>query len=70
MYVMEFPFNKVVSVYSTAYYRIKKSTTDALLELHAFSRSFENFGKCPGKTLLWSYFKQTESLQITASSLT
>ena len=36
MYVIEFPFNKVASVYSTAYYRIKKSTTDALLELHAF----------------------------------
>ena len=36
MYVKEFPFNKVVRVYSTAYYRIKKSTTDALLELQAF----------------------------------
>ena len=36
MYVIEFLFNKVVSVYSTAHYRIKKSTTDAFLELQAF----------------------------------
>ena len=36
MYVIEFPFNKIVRVYSTAYYRLKKSTTDTFLELQAF----------------------------------
>ena len=37
MYVIEFPFNKIVRVYSsTAYYGLKKSTTDAFLELQAF----------------------------------
>ena len=56
MYVIEFPFNKIVRLYSTAYYRLKKSTTDTFLELQPFERSFENFGKCPGKTLLWSSF--------------
>ena len=70
IYVIEFPFNKTVRVYSTAYYRLKKSTTDTFLELQAFERSFENFGKCQGKTLFWSSFKQNASLQITASSLT
>ena len=70
MYVIEFPFTKTVRVYSTAYYRHKKSTTDTFLELQVFKRSFENFGKCPGKTLLWGFFKQITSLQITASSLT
>ena len=35
MYVVEFPFNKIVRLYSTAYYRIKKSTTDTFLELKA-----------------------------------
>ena len=69
MCVIEFPFNKIVSVYSTAYYRLKKSTTDTFLELQAFKRNFENFGKCPGKTLSWSSFKQIASLKITASSL-
>ena len=70
MFVIEFPFNKIVRVYSTARYRLKKSASETFLELQAFSRSFENFGKCPGKTLLWSSFKQIASLQITASSLT
>ena len=56
MYVIEFPFNKIVKLYSTAYYRLKKSATDTFLELQAFERSFENFSKCPGKTLLWSSF--------------
>ena len=70
MYVIEFPFNKIVRVYSTAYYRLKNSTTDTFLELRAFQRSFENFGKCPEKTLLWSSLKQIASLQITASSFT
>ena len=28
MYVIEFPFNKIVRLQSTAYYRIKNSTTD------------------------------------------
>ena len=70
MYVIEFPFTKTVRVYSTAYYRHKKSTTDTILELQVFWSSFENFGKCPGKTLSWSSFEQIASLQITASSLT
>ena len=38
MYAIEFPFNKIVRLYSTAYYRIKKSTTDTLLELQVFLR--------------------------------
>ena len=54
MYVIELPFNKIVRLYSTAYYRLEKSTTYTFLELQAFEKSFENFGKCPGKTLLWS----------------
>ena len=28
MYMIEFPFTKIVRVYSTAYYRLKKSTAD------------------------------------------
>ena len=36
MYVIEFLFNKIVRVYSTAYYRLKKSTTDTFLELQSF----------------------------------
>ena len=36
MYVIDFPFNKIVRVYSTAYYRLKKSTTFIFLELQAF----------------------------------
>ena len=36
MYVIEFSFNKIVRVYSTAYDRLKKSTTDTFLELQAF----------------------------------
>ena len=36
MYVIEFPFTKIVRVYSTAYYQHKKSTTDTFLELQAF----------------------------------
>ena len=36
MYVIEFPFNKIVRLHSTAYYRIKKSTTDTFMELQAF----------------------------------
>ena len=70
MYVIEFPFTKIVRVYSTAYYRLKKSTTDTFLELQNFWWSFKNFGKCPGKTLLWNSFKQIASVLITASSLT
>ena len=70
MYVIEFPFTKIVRVYSTAYYRLKKSTTDTFLELQDFCWSFKNFGKCSGKTLLWSSFKQIASVLITASSLT
>ena len=70
MYEIEFPFTKTVRVYSTAYYRHKKSTTDTFLELQVFKSSFENFGKCPRKTLLGSSFKQIASLQITTSSLT
>ena len=70
MYVIEFPFTKIVRVYSTAYYRLKKSTTDIFLELQDFWWSFKNFGKCPGKALLWSSFKQIASVLITASSLT
>ena len=62
MYVIEFSFNKMVRVYSTAYYRLKKSTTDTFLELQPFQRSFENFGKCPVKSLLWISFKQIASL--------
>ena len=30
MYVIEFPFTKIVRIHSTAYYRLKKSTTDWL----------------------------------------
>ena len=56
MYVIEFPFNKIVRLYSTVYYRLKKSTTDTFLELQAFERSLENFEKCLGKALLWSSF--------------
>ena len=56
MYVIELPFNKIVRLYSTAYYQIKKSTTDTFLELQTFYTSFENFGKCPRKALLWSSF--------------
>ena len=70
MYVIEFSFNKIARVFSTAYYRLKKSTTDTFFGFAGFLRSFENFGKCPGKTLLWRSFKQIASLQITASSLT
>ena len=36
MYVIKFPFTKIVRVYSTAYYGLKKSTTDTFLELQAF----------------------------------
>ena len=36
MYVIEFPFNKIVRVYSKAYYRLKKSPTDTFLELLVF----------------------------------
>ena len=69
MYVIEFPFNKIVRVYSTAYYRLKKSTTDTFLELQAFCWSFKNFGKCPGKTLLWSSFKQIASFHLALPSM-
>ena len=50
MEVIVFPFIKIVKVYSTAYYRLKRSSADTFLELQAFYRSYENFGKCPGKT--------------------
>ena len=66
MNVIEFPFNKIVRVYSTAYYRLAYKYFSGVA---GFLRSFENFGKCSGKTLLWSYFKQIASLQITASSV-
>ena len=36
MYVIELPFNKILRLHSATYYRIKKSTTDAFLELQAF----------------------------------
>ena len=35
MFVIEFPYTKIVRAYSTAYYRLKKSTTDNFLELQA-----------------------------------
>ena len=35
MYEIEFPFTKTVRVYSTAYYRHKKSTTDTFTEAGA-----------------------------------
>ena len=41
MYVAELPFNKIVRVYSTAYYRLKRSTTDTFLELQAFKGVLE-----------------------------
>ena len=41
MYVIEFPFTKIVRVYSTAYYRFKKSTTDTFLELQVFYMSLK-----------------------------
>ena len=66
MYVIEFPFNEIVRVFPTVYYRFKKSITDTFLELQAFYRSFGNFGKFPGKTLSWSSFKQIANYQITA----
>ena len=52
MYVIEFPFNKIVRLYSTAYYRLQKSTTDTFLELQPFERSFENFKKYPGRNVV------------------
>ena len=36
LYVIEFPFTKIVRIYSRAYHRLKKSTTHAFLELQAF----------------------------------
>ena len=53
MYVIEFPFNKIVRLYSTAYYRLK-NPIQILSGVAGFLKSVENFGKCPGKTLLWS----------------
>ena len=53
MYVIEFPFNKVVRLHSTAYYRIERSTICTFLALQVFDR---RFGKCLGKALSWSSF--------------
>ena len=36
MYAIEFPFNEIVRVFPTVYYRFKKSITDTFLELQAF----------------------------------
>ena len=33
MYAIEFPFNKIIRLRSTAYYRIKNSTTHTFLEM-------------------------------------
>ena len=41
LYVIAFPFNKIVRLHSTAYYRIKKSTTDTFLELQALQDVLE-----------------------------
>ena len=48
MHVIEFPFNKIVRVYYTAYYRLK-NTFRYFSGAASFLKSFENFGKCPGK---------------------
>ena len=69
MFVTELPFNKIVRLYSTAYCRIKKPTIDAFLELQTFSRSFENFGKCPGKALLWSSFSKLQVIKLQPPAL-
>ena len=53
MYVIDFPFNKVVRLHSTAYYRIERSTICTFLALQVFDR---RFGKCLGKALSWSSF--------------
>ena len=49
MYVIEFPFTKIVRVYSTAYYRLKKSTTDTFLELQVFYMSLKILGNVQEK---------------------
>ena len=69
MYVIVFPFIKIVKVYSTAYHRLKRSSADTFLELQALYRCYENFGKCPGKTLLWSSYKQIVSLHLALPSM-
>ena len=52
MDVIKLPFNQIARLHSTAYYRIKNSTTYTFLGLQAFQSYFENIGKCLGKTLL------------------
>ena len=55
MYVIEFTFNKIFRLHSTAYYRIKNSTTDTSLEVlrkekifrNCFENEFRNFHKKP-----------------------
>ena len=45
MYLIEFPFNKVVRLdaTATAYYRIKNSTTDTFLEVLKKENMFSSF---------------------------
>ena len=43
IYVIEFRFNKIVRLHSTACYRIKNSTTDTFLEVLRKEKMFQNF---------------------------
>ena len=43
MYAIEFPFNKIIRLRSTAYYRIKNSTTHTFLEMLRKEKMFWSF---------------------------
>ena len=43
MYAIEFPFNKIIRLRSTAYYRIKNSTTHTFSEMLRKEKMFWSF---------------------------
>ena len=78
MYMIEFPFTKIVRVYSTAYYRLKKSTADTQggFPIMGHFPSTEFLGEChqpteqtpmenPGgsRKEIWLGFRQLNGLQ-------
>ena len=63
MYVIEFPFNKIVRLYSTAYYRL-------FWGCRLFKGVLKILENVQEKLCYGVLFKQISSLQITASNLT
>ena len=69
MYIIEFPFSKIIRLHSTVYYRIKLSTTNPFFGVAGFLKVFENLDNVQEKLCYVVPFSKLQVFKLQPTTL-